>query len=410
MGPSSRSNLRQGGFAGGMGSGTFAPNFDDMDDSALDKALSDTGGATGAAGDHDDDFDDDDNDRDDLGLNLTEQLSKYDTAPPSDVPQREGLYSTPLSWERPQAGLRVDPLLGGLQTTAPGQLAPAEQARLISIALGTGSMTGGLGHGAGIGSGVPRLGAAAAAANLAAAFPYASSATQGYGGAASPYGGGMFGGAGFGGYPGYASGSVAGYGMAPPPPTFGQMMNLQQQSQPQQSHPPSLEDLLEQTRPRPLPPEQSPSRKASSTYVKSERDEMEGAGSGRGTTEPKGKEAESQAAGGSQKGKGKEDTPSDRQGSMSTASAGGGAGGPRADRAAHNDIERKYRTNLKDRIAELRDAIPSLRTIREGETLDDDDDDVGGTKGGGPKVSKVSLHGVDRYGTWTGASTTSGCG
>ncbi|KAH8666462.1 hypothetical protein BX600DRAFT_273859 [Xylariales sp. PMI_506] len=36
-----------------------------------------------------------------------------------------------------------------------------------------------------------------------------------------------------------------------------------------------------------------------------------------------------------------------------------------SDRAAHNDIERKYRTNLKDRIAELREAIPSLRSIPE---------------------------------------------
>jgi hypothetical protein len=36
-----------------------------------------------------------------------------------------------------------------------------------------------------------------------------------------------------------------------------------------------------------------------------------------------------------------------------------------SERAAHNDIERKYRTNLKDRIAELRDAIPTLRAIPE---------------------------------------------
>ncbi|KAK9775290.1 hypothetical protein SCAR479_07966 [Seiridium cardinale] len=41
-----------------------------------------------------------------------------------------------------------------------------------------------------------------------------------------------------------------------------------------------------------------------------------------------------------------------------------------SDRAAHNDIERKYRTNLKDRIADLREAIPSLRSIPE----DYDDD------------------------------------
>jgi hypothetical protein len=39
-----------------------------------------------------------------------------------------------------------------------------------------------------------------------------------------------------------------------------------------------------------------------------------------------------------------------------------------ADRIAHNDIERKYRTNLKDKIAELRDAVPGLRTPEEGST------------------------------------------
>lgn len=54
-----------------------------------------------------------------------------------------------------------------------------------------------------------------------------------------------------------------------------------------------------------------------------------------------------------------------------------------SDRAAHNDIERKYRTNLKDRIAELRDAIPSLRAIP------DDADDMT-TARAAPKVSKVS--------------------
>ncbi len=54
-----------------------------------------------------------------------------------------------------------------------------------------------------------------------------------------------------------------------------------------------------------------------------------------------------------------------------------------SDRAAHNDIERKYRTNLKDRIAELRDAIPSLRAVP------DDADDMS-TARAAPKVSKVS--------------------
>lgn len=57
-----------------------------------------------------------------------------------------------------------------------------------------------------------------------------------------------------------------------------------------------------------------------------------------------------------------------------------------SDRAAHNDIERKYRTNLKDRIAELREAIPSLRSIPED--YDDDGSPVPVSRA--PKVSKVS--------------------
>jgi hypothetical protein len=56
-----------------------------------------------------------------------------------------------------------------------------------------------------------------------------------------------------------------------------------------------------------------------------------------------------------------------------------------SDRAAHNDIERKYRTNLKDRIADLREAIPSLKSIPE----DDDDSPVPASKA--PKVSKGTI-------------------
>lgn len=57
-----------------------------------------------------------------------------------------------------------------------------------------------------------------------------------------------------------------------------------------------------------------------------------------------------------------------------------------SDRAAHNDIERKYRTNLKDRIAELRDAIPSLRTIQEN-----DEDGRTTSSRSAPKVSKGTV-------------------
>lgn len=33
------------------------------------------------------------------------------------------------------------------------------------------------------------------------------------------------------------------------------------------------------------------------------------------------------------------------------------------DRAAYNNIERKYRSNLREKIAELREAVPSLRAL-----------------------------------------------
>lgn len=56
-----------------------------------------------------------------------------------------------------------------------------------------------------------------------------------------------------------------------------------------------------------------------------------------------------------------------------------------SERAAHNDIERKYRTNLKDRISDLRDAVPSLRAIPE----DLDDDSPVASSRSAPKVSKA---------------------
>lgn len=66
------------------------------------------------------------------------------------------------------------------------------------------------------------------------------------------------------------------------------------------------------------------------------------------------------------------------------------AGAPKArsaDRIAHNDVERKYRTNLKDKIAELRAAVPALHASG------GDGDSEGGSAGGqqsGAKISKAS--------------------
>jgi hypothetical protein len=58
------------------------------------------------------------------------------------------------------------------------------------------------------------------------------------------------------------------------------------------------------------------------------------------------------------------------------------------DRTAHNDIERKYRTNLKDKISELKDAVPALRTISEEDGGEDDDTQPSRTA----KVSKVCCY------------------
>lgn len=57
-----------------------------------------------------------------------------------------------------------------------------------------------------------------------------------------------------------------------------------------------------------------------------------------------------------------------------------------ADRVAHNDVERKYRTNLKVKIAELRDAVPTIQSPAPGT----EDTEAYPGQQGGPKVSKVS--------------------
>jgi hypothetical protein len=45
-----------------------------------------------------------------------------------------------------------------------------------------------------------------------------------------------------------------------------------------------------------------------------------------------------------------------------------------AKKRAHNVIEKRYRANLNDKIAELRDSVPSLRTNKTGGSADDDDE------------------------------------
>jgi hypothetical protein len=196
-----------------------------LDDSALDNALSDDDGFS--------------------SLNLADQLSKIDTAPPQEVPPREGLYSTPLSWERPQPGLRMDSLIG-LHSPS---LNEAEQRRLIAIAMNPGPSMGGLGS------------------NIN--FNFGGMTT----GMPMTFGTGL-----------ESIGTSQGpKPVSPPQPTAAQ--------------------------PRPAPPN-VPKKQASVSE--------------KGKEKPK-----------------------------------------PGDRTAHNDIERKYRTNLKDKIAELKDAVPALRTVPE---------------------------------------------
>jgi len=229
------------------------PKVEDFpDDSALDNALSDE--EEGLS-----------------GINLADHLSRIETAPPKDVPPREGLYSTPLSWERPQPGLRMDSLIG-LNNAA---LNEAEQRRLLAIAMNPGPSMGGLGANVNLNFG-----------GFAPGFTPIFGQNMGV--------------------------DPLGLGLDPvsPPNPFG-------------------------TQPRPPPPH--PPRK-------------------HGSVSDKGKEKQERT-----------DKPK--------------AG----DRTAHNDIERKYRTNLKDKIAELRDAVPALHTIAE------DGDDDGPHSNRGAKVSKGAV-------------------
>lgn len=52
----------------------------------------------------------------------------------------------------------------------------------------------------------------------------------------------------------------------------------------------------------------------------------------------------------------------------------GGDGKPPVKKTAHNMIEKRYRTNLNDKIAALRDSVPSLRVMSKGEDGDGKED------------------------------------
>lgn len=259
------------------------------DDAALDYALSEEGDVTA----------------EDFGsMNLADHMSRIDTMPPSEIPPREGLYSTPLSWEKPQPGLRLDSIMS-MQT--PQQLNEEEQRRLIAIAMNTGPVMGGLGS---------------------AQFGQINTNRGGY-----VAGGGLHASLG----PGLNLGALGGLGGLSGLGGLG-MGQITDDAPLLRPETPSVAK----------PPQPQQPRLSRASTEKSES-----------------------------KGKGKERAESE------VDSKGKGKAG---DRTAHNDIERKYRTNLKDKIAELRDAVPALRTIQEG-VVDEGEDNTPGNR---PKVSKVS--------------------
>ncbi|KAL0934259.1 helix-loop-helix dna-binding domain-containing protein [Colletotrichum truncatum] len=259
----------------GLGAGLYTnPVFkpeDFLDDTALDNALSD--------------------DEDVLeSMSLGDQLGKIESQPPSEVPPREGLYSTPLSWEKPAPGLRMNPLFGmGAMGGMGTPMLDPEQRRLLAIALNTGRSSTSIASGMGFGVG----------ADLG--------------------------------------------------PEFSSLENFDASM--------ATTSMSELTR----GPEQS-------------------------SLQNKGKEKEKAST--------EKDSQSQRPQVSRTTTAGTGASEKSkdklkaGDRTAHNDIERKYRTNLKDKISELRDAVPSLRSIPEegGEDVE-----VDSQSQRGPKVSKGTV-------------------
>ncbi|CAK7274782.1 hypothetical protein SEPCBS119000_006350 [Sporothrix epigloea] len=230
-------------------------------------------------------------------IDIGDQIPAIDPAASTDVP-REGLYSTPLSWERPQMGMRLDSMLG-FQTPT---LSEAEQRRLIAHTMNPAFM-GGLGNSIG-----PNYNS----------FP-------------------MFG-------PGLGTASL------------GQLSN---------------NDLMSALMASSLSTGTQLQPSSSSSALPEKKAHNESKSEDKPESNHEGK-SESKFENKSEKGKEKLK--------------------PIIDRTAHNDIERKYRTNLKDRIAELRDAVPSLCTIPEHSANDGDGDGEGSNQAGrAPKVSKGTV-------------------
>lgn len=357
----------------------FRNNF--LDEAALDNALSE--------------------DEDGLeSLNLTEQLSKIDTAAPSEVPPREGLYSTPLSWEKPQPGLRSDPLLSSFNPNTP-LLSDMEQKNLLAIALNTNrpqSANFGPNYGAGFGFGYdydalsgtfPTLGADALlesfgttnlndlsvpmAAVQSQLQPQSQSQPQPSLQSQAPLAASQY------------SPSL----MQNQPPSQTQQQRpltipTQQHSQGQQAQPPPQPQYYRQTHGLPFQPlQQRPG---------SDSPAQEQARAAPQTQQPPPPEPRNRISGQRQP---QQPTAADKAKGgfaqeLSAAEDKAKEKSKSGDRAAHNDIERKYRTNLKDKISELRDSVPALKAIPE-EGLEEEEEEDFAASQRLPKVSKVSI-------------------
>jgi len=352
----------------GLGTGLYTTSntalFKDdfVDDSALDNALSD--------------------DEDGLdSLNLAEQLSKIDTTAPTEVPPREGLYSTPLSWEKPQPGLRSDPLLGAFNPSTP-LLSDAEQKKLLAIALNTSrppppTFSGGYGSGLNFGygydalnTGFPTLGANTLMETLGA---------NNMGNMSKPV--------------------QRPKPQPPPQPQTPAQSQVQIPAQPQNEH--SRASSQAQTPNQFNGPHQSPQSQISQHSLQQPQSQPQRPPAPSQTPQPQSQihsqnqtpapqpDLQSQSQPHSHPGSIEGESVKESAKLATTDSEKGKEKLRTGDRAAHNDIERKYRTNLKDKISELRDSVPALRAIREEGA---DDGDEGSAQQRPPKVSKVSRH------------------
>lgn len=64
---------------------------------------------------------------------------------------------------------------------------------------------------------------------------------------------------------------------------------------------------------------------------------------------------------------------------------------PVVKKAAHNMIEKRYRTNLNDKIAALRDSVPSLRAMCKENSRREENQDETQSTAPAHKMNKVSL-------------------